>query len=82
MIAGIIPSPSTWGSADNADMAKSRFARAEHHAGDGAITAKQHTDAKFADRRGGSRTIRAGRTVICWIWCAASWQSKAFTKED
>ena len=48
MIAGIIPSPSTWAPADNADMAKSRFKRVLNiMQEDGYITAKQHTDAKF-----------------------------------
>ena len=48
MIAGIIPSPSTWDPADNADMAKSRFKRVLNiMQEDGYITAKQHTDAKF-----------------------------------
>ena len=48
MIASIIPSPSTWDPADNADMAKSRFKRVLNiMQEDGYITAKQHTDAKF-----------------------------------
>ena len=77
MIAGIIPSPSTWDPADNADMAKSRFKRVLNiMQEDGYITAKQHTDAKFPQTAAvRSRTNTRGRTVICWIWCAASWCS-------
>ena len=48
MIAGIIPSPSTWDPADNAKMAKQRFKRVLNiMQEDGYITAKQHKEAKF-----------------------------------
>lgn len=48
MIAGIIPSPSTWDPADNPDMAKARFKRVLNiMQEDGYITAKDHKAAEF-----------------------------------
>ena len=48
MIAGIIPSPSTWDPADDATMAKQRFKRVLNiMQEDGYITAKQKKEAKF-----------------------------------
>ena len=48
MIAGIIPSPSTWDPADNPDMAKARFKRVLNiMQEDGYITAKDHKSAEF-----------------------------------
>ena len=78
MIAGIIPSPSTWDPADNADMAKSALqACAEHHAGGMVTSLPSSTLMPSSCRppRWRSRTNTRGRTVICWIWCAASWCS-------
>ena len=48
MIAGIIPSPSTWDPADNPNMAKQRFTRVLNiMAEDGYITQQEAKDAKF-----------------------------------
>ena len=85
MIAGIIPSPSTWDPADNADMAKSRFKRVLNiMQEDGYITAKQHTDAKFPQTAAvAQQNEYAGPNGYLLDMVRRELvQSKAFTKED
>lgn len=85
MIAGIIPSPSTWDPADNADMAKSRFKRVLNiMQEDGYITAKQHTDAKFPQTAAvAQQNEHAGPNGYLLDMVRRELvQSKAFTKED
>ena len=85
MIAGIIPSPSTWDPADNADMAKSRFKRVLNiMQEDGYITAKQHTDAKFPQTAAvAQQNEYAGPNGYLLDMVRRELvQSKAVTKED
>lgn len=85
MIAGIIPSPSTWDPADNATMAKQRFKRVLNiMEEDGYITAKEKAAAKFPDTAPvAQQNEYAGSTGYLLDMVERELvQSKAFTKEE
>ncbi|WP_170114995.1 transglycosylase domain-containing protein [Bifidobacterium callitrichidarum] len=85
MIAGIIPSPSTWDPADNAAMAKQRFKRVLNiMEEDGYITAKDKAAAKFPDTAPvAQQNEYAGSTGYLLDMVERELvQSKAFTKEE
>ncbi|PJM79069.1 penicillin-binding protein [Bifidobacterium scaligerum] len=85
MIAGIIPSPSTWDPADNPDIAKSRFKRVINiMSEDGYISSKQKSEAKFPDTAPvAQQNDYAGANGYLLDMVERELvQSKAFTKED